>query len=185
MKLFLLISLTTLLLASCTTRFSQYQPATEPVPAAPPITSEALLIQPKIKSINWQNSLSPMIKQMMSVNGINNGSVLLINTMKNNTNGNVQTGKATATLTILTDGGNSKFNVVKADKLNTARQTLGLSANNSLESRSKAIWLARYLNAQYMLYSTASGDAKQPELDLQLILVQTGEIIWSSKGVAQ
>ncbi|CAK8739011.1 Penicillin-binding protein activator LpoB [Sodalis praecaptivus] len=64
----------------------------------------------------------------------------------------MQTGKTTAALTRLIAQGGGKFQVVGADKLNAARQTLGLSADDSLESRSKAVGLARYLNAQYVLY---------------------------------
>lgn len=192
MKKIALIVLAALVLASCTTRSPEPPPATiEPAPPVtvpvqpPPATSEPVPMPPKIKSIDWQASLSPMVQQMLAVDGINDGSVLLVNTMKNATNGSVQTCKATAALTRLIADAGGKFQVVGADKLNAARQTLGLSADDSLEWRSKAVGLARYLNAQYVLYSAASGDVKQPTIDLQLMLVQTGEIIWSGNGVAQ
>lgn len=197
-----LIVLAALVLASCTSRTPAPPPATiEPVPPPvtvpvqppppatseppPPATSEPVPMPPKIKTIDWQASLSPMVQQLLAVEGINDGSVLLVNTMKNATNGSMQTGKATASLTRLIADAGGKFQVVGAEQLNAARQTLGLSADDSLESRSKAVGLARYLNAQYVLYSAASGDVKQPTLDLQLMLVQTGEIIWSGNGVAQ
>lgn len=193
MKKTALIVLAALVLASCTTRTPEPPPATvEPAPPPttvpvqpPPVTSEPVPLPPKIKTIDWSASLSPMVQQMLQVDGINDGSVLLVNTLKNATNGSVQTGKATAALTRLIAESGGKFQVVGADKLNAARQTLGLSADDSLESRSKAVGLARYLNAQYVLYSAASGDVKAPTLDLQLMLVQTGEIIWSGNGVAQ
>ncbi|BAE74345.1 Penicillin-binding protein activator LpoB precursor [Sodalis glossinidius str. 'morsitans'] len=194
MKKRALIVLAALVLASCTSRKPASPPAPiEPVPPPvtvsvqppPPATSEPVPMPPKIKTIDWQASLSPLVQQMLAVEGINDGSVLLVNTMKNTTNGSVQTGKATAALTrLITDAG-GKFQVVGANQLNAARQMLGLSADDSLESRSKAVGLARYLNAQYVLYSAAAGDVKQPTLDLQLMLVQTGEIIWSGNGVAQ
>lgn len=189
-----LIVLAALVLASCTSRTPAPPPATiEPVPPPvtvpvqppPPATSEPVPMPPKIKTIDWQASLSPMVQQLLAVEGINDGSVLLVNTMKNATNGSMQTGKATASLTRLIADAGGKFQVVGAEQLNAARQTLGLSADESLESRSKAVGLARYLNAQYVLYSAAGGDVKQPTLDLQLMLVQTGEIIWSGNGVAQ
>lgn len=189
-----LIVLAALVLASCTSRTpAPPAPATiEPVP--PPVTvpvqplpatSEPVPMPPKIKTIDWQASMSPMVQQLLAVEGINDGSVLLVNTMKNATNGSMQTGKATASLTRLIADAGGKFQVVGAEQLNAARQTLGLSADDSLESRSKAVGMARYLNAQYVLYSAAGGDVKQPTLDLQLMLVQTGEIIWSGNGVAQ
>lgn len=183
MKKTALIVLAALVLASCTTRTPVPTPATIES-AVPPVINTPVPIPPKIKSIDWQARLSPMVQQMLAVEEVNYGSVLLVNTLKNTTNGSVQTGKATAALTRLIAGGGGKFQVVGADKLNAARQMLGLSADDSLESRSKAVGLARYLNAQYVLYSAASGDVKSPMLDLQLILVQTGEIVWSGNGVA-
>lgn len=189
-----LIVLAALVLASCTSRTPAPPPPATIEPVPPPVTvpvqplpatSEPVPMPPKIKTIDWQASLSPMVQQLLAVEGINDGSVLLVNTMKNATNGSMQTGKATASLTRLIADAGGKFQVVGAEQLNTARQTLGLSADDSLESRSKAVGLARYLNAQYVLYSAAGGDVKQPTLDLQLMLVQTGEIIWSGNGVAQ
>ncbi|CUX96571.1 penicillin-binding protein activator LpoB [Candidatus Doolittlea endobia] len=148
----------------------------------PPATSEPMPILPKINTVDWKSSLLPLVQKMFAVEGINDGSVLLVNTMHNTTQGSMQTSKATAALTNLIENGGEKFRVIDANQLNTARQTLGLSANDNLESRSKAVGLARYLNAKYVLYSAAVGDVKQPTLNLQLILVQTGEILWSSTG---
>ncbi|MCR3755319.1 MAG: outer membrane lipoprotein - activator of MrcB activity [Sodalis sp. Psp] len=193
MKKIPLIIFSAPVLASCTANLPQLQPVTiEPTqPLAvelvpqPLATREPILMPPKIKSVDWQASLSPLVQQVVTMGNINDGSVLLVNTMKNSTNGSLQVGKATETLTrLITDAG-SKFQVIGIDTLNSARQILGLSADDSLELRSKAVGLARYLNAQYMLYSTASGDAEHPDLDLQLMLVQTGEIIWFGKGIAQ
>ncbi|WMQ73668.1 MAG: Penicillin-binding protein activator LpoB [Sodalis sp.] len=184
-----LIVLTALVLASCTARTPEPSPTVEPAPPItvpiqlPPVTSEPVTLPPKIKTIDWSASLSPMVKQMLQVDGVNDGSVLLVNTFKNATNGNLQTDKATAALIRLIAEGGGAFQVVGADKLHAARQMLGLSADDSLGSRSKAVGLARHLNAQYVLYSVANGDVKAPTLDLQLMLVQTGEIIWSGNGV--
>lgn len=191
MKKIPLIVFSALVLTSCTTLLPQPQlntmEVTQPSVVEPllqtPATSVAVFMPPKIITIDWRASLSPLVQQVVAVDNINDGSVLLINTMENSTNGSLQTNKATLALTkLITDAG--RFQVVGIDKLNSARQTLGLTVDDSLESRSKAVGLARYLNAQYVLYSTASGDVKQPDLALQLILVQSGEIIWSSKGIA-
>lgn len=193
MKKILLIISVVLVLASCTIHLPQPQPVTielpqqqsmEPVPQ-PLTTSEPVCMPPKIQTVNWQASLSPLVQHMVAVDNLNYGSVLLVNNMKNDTNGSLQTSKATEVLTELITDASSKFQVVGIDKLNSARQTLGLSVDDSLESCSKAVGLARYLNAQYVLYSIISGDAKQPDLNLQLMLVRTGEIIWSGRGVVQ
>ncbi|HIF6780925.1 TPA: penicillin-binding protein activator LpoB, partial [Serratia marcescens] len=37
----------------------------------------------------------------------------------------------------------------------------------------------------YVLYSDVSGDVKSPALDMQLMLVQTGEIVWSGNGAVK
>jgi uncharacterized protein (TIGR02722 family) len=121
------------------------------------------------------------MQQMIATQGVNPGSTLLINRLKNNTNGNVQTGNATDALYAAL-ASNGKFTLIPQAQMSAARQTLGLSADDSLETRGKAIGLARYVNAQYVLYSDASGDARSPTLEMQLILVQSGEIIWSGKG---
>ena len=63
-----------------------------------------------------------------------------------------------------------------------AKQQLGLSPQDSLGTRSKAIGIARNVGAHYVLYSSASGNVNAPTLQMQLMLVRTGEIIWSGKG---
>ncbi|CAK8739012.1 Penicillin-binding protein activator LpoB [Sodalis praecaptivus] len=90
MKKTALIVLAALVLASCTTRTPEPPPATvEPapppttVPVQPPlVTSEPVPLPPKIKTIDWSASLSPMVQQMLQVDGVNDGSVLLVNTLK-------------------------------------------------------------------------------------------------------
>lgn len=185
MKKSALIIFLSLVLVSCTTHLPQKPLGITMNPMLSPVTSEPVLMPPKIKTIDWQVSLSPMVHQMLAMKGIKDGSILLVNAMKNNTNGSIQTGKATAVLTSLIADCGGKFQPVGADTLNAARQNLSLSADDSLASCSKAIGLARYLKAKYVLYSAASGDVKVPALDLQLISVRTGEIIWSGNGIAQ
>ncbi|PLK59076.1 penicillin-binding protein activator LpoB [Candidatus Palibaumannia cicadellinicola] len=181
-NIFFILLTTTPLLTSSIAIVKAQQVVTELLPELS--TSEPVLMPPKFKSINWEASLYPLVNNMMLANDIHEDSVLLVNTMTNSTNGNLQSRQATATLSSLIPN-DSHFRVVRADVLNSARMKLGLSEDDRLESRSKAIGLARYLNAQYVLYSIASGDIKQPDLDMQLMLVQTGEIVWSGKGVAQ
>ncbi|WP_034914109.1 penicillin-binding protein activator LpoB [Erwinia sp. 9145] len=156
----------------------------EPIPAPVPTPGETVPQPPKMKSINWDASVTPPISQMLKADGVTPGSVLLVDRVKNSTNGSLQTSKATAALNNAL-ANNTQFTLVTPQQLATARQTLGLSAEDSLTTRSKAIGLARYVNAQYVLYSNVTGDVKSPELQMQLMLVQTGEIIWSGNGVVQ
>ncbi len=154
-------------------------PQPEPVPQPQPVPQP-----PKLVTINWDASVQPLVAQMLQAASAEPGSVLLVDRIKNSTNGSLQSDKATAAIQNALDN-NGKFTLVSADQLAQAKQALGLSPDDSLNSRSKAIGLARNVNAQYVLYSNARGDVKAPTLQMQLMLVQTGEIIWSGNGVAQ
>lgn len=158
----------------------------QPVPTLPAETPAQPVPQPpKLKTADWDSSVQPLVAQMLkSSDGVAEGSVLMVDRIKNSTNGTVQSDKATAAIQNAL-AGNSRFTLVTNQQLAQAKQSLGLSPEDSLNSRSKAIGLARTLNAQYVLYSTARGDVKSPTLQMQLMLVQTGEIIWSGKGAVQ
>lgn len=151
----------------------------QPIPQPQPVPQP-----PKLVTINWDASVEPLVAQMVRAATVTPGSVLLVDRIKNSTNGALQGEKATSAIQN-TLNNNGKFTLVSSEQLAQAKQTLGLSPDDSLNSRSKAIGLARNLNAQYVLYSTAKGDVKSPTLQMQLMLVQTGEIIWSGNGVAQ
>ncbi len=159
------------------------QPQPVPTPTQPPPV-ETVPQPPKMQTINWDASVTPLVAQMLKADGVTPGSVLLIDGVKNSTNGSLQRAKATAALQSALQN-NTQFKLVAPEQLATAKQTLGLSAEDSLGSRSKAVGLARYVGAQYVLYTNAQGDIKSPELQMQLMLVQTGEIIWSGSGVVQ
>jgi len=188
------VMLLALMLSGCITGEQSQQPPapvepvqpTQPVepPPAKPEPGETVQQPPKIVTINWDASVQPLVAKMLQAEGVTSGSVLLVDRIKNSTNGNLQSAKATTALQNSL-ANNGKFTLVTPQQLATAKQTLGLSAEDSLTSRSKAIGLARYVGAQYVLYSNAQGDVKSPELQMQLMLVQTGEIIWSGNGDVQ
>ncbi|QOI11055.1 penicillin-binding protein activator LpoB [Blochmannia endosymbiont of Colobopsis nipponica] len=137
-------------------------------------------ILPKIKSSDWEYILLPIIKQMFFVNDLEHNSLVLIKDIKNIANGDLQSNEiTTALIRIVTKSG--KFHVIEKNKLNEAYITLGLSLEDSLEHCSKDLGLGRYLKAKYLLYGVLTGDARQPFLELQLILVKTGEILWCYK----
>ncbi|WP_312241004.1 penicillin-binding protein activator LpoB [Pantoea sp.] len=183
-----------LLLSGCVIK--QQQPApVEPAQPAPPVQpaepvpepsqpGENVPSPPKLKTINWDASVQPLVAKMLQSSGVTPGSVLLVDRVKNSTNGNLQSEKATSAIQNAL-ANNGKFTLVTDDQLSQAKQTLGLPPDDSLNSRSKAVGLARYLNAQYVLYSNAQGEVKAPTLQMQLMLVQSGEIIWSGNGDAQ
>ncbi|WP_420021789.1 hypothetical protein [Blochmannia endosymbiont of Polyrhachis (Hedomyrma) turneri] len=51
--------------------------------------------------------------------------------------------------------------------------------NKNLTPRSTSIKLARHMNAEYILYSTAYNDTKNINIKLELISAKNGEIMWS------
>ncbi|MGV3346310.1 penicillin-binding protein activator LpoB [Enterobacteriaceae bacterium LUAb1] len=166
---------------------AQTEPAPPPAEAPPPEPeppTDVVPFPPKMASVNWSVSIQPLVDQMVQAGGVTPGSVLLVDNVKNSTNGSLQTEKATAAITQALHH-NPVYTLVSRQQLNVAKQTLGLSTEDSLISRSKAIGLARYVGAHYVLYSDAQGEVKSPELHMQLMLVQTGEIIWSGHGNIQ
>lgn len=184
-----------LFLSGCITHQQQQQPETpaQVEPVQPPVTvpeqpkpepGQTVPQPPKMQTLNWPASVSPLVAQMLKADGVTAGGVLLVDNVKNSTNGSLQSAKATAALQSALVN-NTQFTLVTAQQLAVAKQTLGLSAEDSLVSRSKAIGLSRYVGAQYVLYSNVEGDVKSPTLQMQLMLVQTGEIIWSGSGAVQ
>ena len=140
---------------------------------------------PRVRHYDWNGAVQPMAGKMLQASGVNAGSILLVDSVNNRTNGTLNAAEATTALrNALT--GNGKFTLVSAQQLAVAKQQLGLSPQDSLGSRSKAMGIARNVGAQYVLYSNATGNVNAPTLQMQLMLVQTGEIVWSGKGaVAQ
>ncbi|PWC14179.1 penicillin-binding protein activator LpoB [Brenneria roseae subsp. americana] len=190
MKKYLGVALAVLVLTGCPSRPPEpveppvtIEPVEPPVPVTPP-PGEPVPLPPKVQTLNWEASINPLIAQMLKADGVAQGSILLLDSVKNNTNGALQTANANNALYNALSSSNT-FTLVPREQLAAAKQTLGLSVDDSLGSRSKAIGLARYVSAQYVLYSDISGDVKSPEIDMQLMLVQTGEIVWSGNGSIQ
>ncbi|EKN3317989.1 penicillin-binding protein activator LpoB [Yersinia enterocolitica] len=189
MKRYLSVALAALVLTGCitqppvepTTPPVTIEPVTPPVPETPPQVDNVPPPPKMEQSIDWAASVEPLVAQMVNSNDVANGSILLLDSVKNNTNGRLQTAKATSALHQVLSS-NKKFVLISPQQLAVAKQTLGLSEEDSLGSRSKAIGLARYVSAQYVFYSDVSGDVKSPTIEMQLMQAQTGEIIWSGNG---
>ena len=173
---------------------AQPQPTVPTVPAVPSVPAQPGPIEhqdqqsgqpaPRVRHYDWNGAVQPLVGQMLQASGVNAGSILLVDSVNNRTNGSLNAGEATTALRSAL-AGNGKFTLVSAQQLAVAKQQLGLSPQDSLGSRSKAMGIARNVGAQYVLYSNATGNVNAPELKMQLMLVQTGEIIWSGKGAVQ
>ena len=165
---------------------AQPQPTVPTVPAVPSVPAQPGPIEhqdqqsgqpaPRVRHYDWNGAVQPLVGQMLQASGVNAGSILLVDSVNNRTNGSLNAGEATTALRSAL-AGNGKFTLVSAQQLAVAKQQLGLSPQDSLGSRSKAMGIARNVGAQYVLYSNATGNVNAPELKMQLMLVQTGEII--------
>lgn len=167
------------------------QPPVPTVPSVPTIPQQPGPIEhggeqpaqptPRVRHYDWNGAVQPMAGKMLQASGVNAGSILLVDSVNNRTNGSLNAAEATTALRNAL-AGNGKFTLVSAQQLAVAKQQLGLSPQDSLGSRSKAMGIARNVGAQYVLYSNATGNVNAPVLKMQLMLVQTGEIIWSGSG---
>ena len=196
-KYFLMVAMAALILGGCTLPNQQNQPqqpeqpqqpqqplppVNPPVPEQPPV--QPVPQPPKFANIDWTATVAPMLTKMLKADGVQSGSVLLVDSVKNSTNGSLQMAKATEALRNAL-ANNTTFQVVPAEQLASAKQSLGLSPDDSLASVSKAIGLANIVKAQYVLYSTVSGDVKAPTMSMRLITEPSGEIVWSGRGAVQ
>ncbi|TDN64524.1 hypothetical protein EC847_101452 [Scandinavium goeteborgense] len=140
---------------------------------------------PRVRHYDWNSAAQPLVGKMLQADGVTAGSVLMVDNVNNRTNGSLNTTEATTAISNALKG-NNKFTLVSAQQLAVAKQQLGLSPQDSLGSRNKAMGLARTVGAAYVLYSNATGNVNTPTLSMQLMMVQSGEILWSGKGaVAQ
>ncbi|CAG9422522.1 penicillin-binding protein activator LpoB [Providencia alcalifaciens] len=154
------------------------QPEKQPDLTPPP--TDTVPMPPKQQTTDWASALQPLVNKMVADDGVESGKVLLVDSVKNNTSGSLPSQAVTAALTNEVTKTN-KFKVVPQGVVAAARKTLGLSQDDSLVTRSKAIGLGRYVQAQYVIYSVMSGSTKERSIEMQLMDVQTGEIVWSGK----
>lgn len=161
------------------------EPVTEmPQIVLPPKEEEMVPLPPKVLSFDWTLSFSPLVDQMVTAGGMTRSSLLLLDGVRNGTNRSLPISAATTAL-YNAFGTSSPFKVVPFATLTQASRTMGLSDDDSLASRGKAIGLARHVKAQYVLYTTLTEQDKTLQINMQAMLVQSGEIVWSGKGLVQ
>ncbi|MFP3028948.1 MAG: penicillin-binding protein activator LpoB [Arsenophonus sp.] len=165
-------SITTKKPVTAVTIESTEQPTKQPPTA---ISSDTVPKIPKLKTINWSTAIVSLANQLAQAPGVESGKVLLIDSIKNNTNISIQSTDAIINIV----NNQHVFKLVPQYVVANARKALGLSKEDSLVTRSKAIGLARYVQADYVLYSVISGNQQQSEIEMQLMAAQTGEILWS------
>lgn len=140
---------------------------TQPVPIVPS----------EINIINWKLVILQALQDVFFFDNIKDNSILLVNIIKNSTNGNIQTNKITNLLINCILENTKKYKVICIEQLYFAYRALGVFPEDHINSYSFSINIANYLQANYVLYGIVYGDVECPILELQLILVKTGEII--------
>ncbi|WP_348665998.1 penicillin-binding protein activator LpoB [Arsenophonus symbiont of Ornithomya chloropus] len=135
----------------------------------------------KEKKINWLQIIMPLTNELAKFSGFQFNKVLLINPIKNNTNLSIPLLQVRNIIIDLINNQNI-FKLVPEYVLINTRKILGLSEEDSLITRSKAIGLARYLQADYVLYSVISGNKKNKKIEMQIMNTHTGEIFWSASN---
>lgn len=151
-----------------------------PIEPEQPPTAESIPEPPKLHNINWSASLQPLMAQLAAIPATETGKLILAEGVRNRTNGSIQSSNAN---TILAQkiAEIQRFTAVNSQQLALAKQALGLSVNDNLTSKAKAMALARKLQADFVLYTTVKGDTKNAIISMQLMLVSSGEIIWSEQ----
>ncbi|WP_193014375.1 MULTISPECIES: penicillin-binding protein activator LpoB [Gammaproteobacteria] len=190
MKRLLFVAMSVFLLAGCPSMLPQQPPVPiEPVtptvpveepskPIEPPI--EVVPTPPKITSINWNAAVTPLIREMAVTDDLEPGKLIVVDNVKNNSGGNIQAVNAANTI-IESVNSISALQTVPYAQMMSARKALGLSGEDSLGLRSAAIGLARYLKADYILFSTVDGKKDNRVISMQLMSVSSGEILWTGR----
>ncbi|MGP1929514.1 MAG: penicillin-binding protein activator LpoB [Arsenophonus sp. ER-BJ3-MAG3] len=145
------------------------------------ITSKSLDIVPrlpKIKKIDLLTPITSLVKGLVEANVVKLREILLINSINNNTNISIQSTQIIDFIINVINNQNI-FKLVPKNLVENARKALGLSQEDNLVTRSKAIALSRYLQADYVLYSIISNNQKHSKIEMQLMKSRTGEILWS------
>lgn len=166
-----LFSLITLLAGCSINTMSPYEPPHGANPEETNVPNEAQ--QP---TVDWRAVAEPYVKQLLQQPYPRNANQLLIDQVSAPAGQANQALAAQQALQQLFTQ-QSSFVVLSNDGIAQARQALGLAASGNISHRN-AITLARYLKADYVLFTALA--VPQPKLDMQLISTQTGEIIWSS-----
>lgn len=148
--------------------------STPPVDPTPPI--------PVAKKPNWTASLEHAVEKLVQGKPISQQDLVLVDNVKNSADVDVNTSALTAELKQLMRSTN-QFAVVPEAEVTAAKDTLGLADEDSLNTRSKTIGLARHLTAPFILYTTVEGNGPENmNLFSQVMQVQTGELVWSAKN---
>ncbi|WP_159715396.1 penicillin-binding protein activator LpoB [Blochmannia endosymbiont of Camponotus nipponensis] len=145
-------------------------------------TEPVLSVPSTINLIDWKPVLLKILQNVFFFDNIAHDGLLLVNMVKNDTDGVLQATNITNILINCIQENTRKYNVIDIETMYAVYRQLGVYPEDNRNSYNFAIKIANYLKANYILYSIAYGDSKKPNLELQLILVKTGEIVQVING---
>jgi penicillin-binding protein activator len=144
--------------------------------------TESVVEQPPqfTKKVDWYAILSPYVQQLLQSSPVYEGNnVILISDIQNRSGDYLANNQVDDTLHQLMDKQNT-FIVADKKSIILAKQTLGISSDDKLVSRSKMIGLAKSMNAGYVLFTTiykTPSDENNADLSMELLATQSGEIL--------
>ncbi|MFC0179899.1 hypothetical protein [Thorsellia kenyensis] len=153
--------------------------------------STIIVNTPKINYIaaqgepNWQkmsvNAINSMIQSEPSTKSMTGG--LYVNTVSNQSNTTLPV-YVIDQLLIQATQEYSPFSVVSQSKINEAKNTLNIPANDTLVTISKSLAIAQAMQAPYILFSSISGENEATKLTVQLIDTSSAEILAQGESSA-
>ena len=136
---------------------------------------------PKVVTTDWKTILAPLVAELIQTTQPDANNLLLVSDIKNNTGDYLAGNNVSAALASLLRE-QDLYVVLDKSFVNAGKQALGISSDDVLVSRTKVVGLARYVNANYVLFTTINSLPKSPDIQanvaLELISARTGEIIW-------
>ncbi len=156
---------------------------TAPVVVVPPKQqpSEDVVTFPKQQQVDWTASLEQVVQKMVAASGSSEVNYVLIDDITNRSKNHVDTNALTQQYKSLLDS-TYRFSTVDEATLSDAKRALGIEQGDSLSSRAKSVGLSRYLKIPYVLYTSIIEKGGQSELNVQMLQVNSGEVIWSAKS---
>ncbi len=105
-----------------------------------------------MRHYDWNGAVQPLVGQMLQASGVNAGSILLVDSVNNRTNGSLNAGEATTALRSAL-AGNGKFTLVSAQQLAVAKQQLGLSPPRTASAAAAKPWASPATWARSMCFT--------------------------------
>lgn len=139
---------------------------------------------PRVRHYDWNGAVQPLVGQMLQASGVNAGSILLVDSVNNRTNGSLNAGEATTALRSAL-AGNGKFTTGIGAAAGGRQAAAGPVAAGQPRQPQQSHGHRPQRGRAVCALLNATGNVNAPELKMQLMLVQTGEIIWSGKGAVQ